>query len=96
MKQFMIIALAIIMASCCTTKEFVATEIDETIENYEYIKTETPIWYENEKNEFTKKVSAFPGKVIEHGEYHGKRFMTTFGNFISRETEKFCNIGNCK
>ena len=90
------IALAIFMASCCTTKEFIANEKTEAKENYEYLKKETPLWYENEKDEFSQKVSAFPGRVKAHGEYHGKRFITTLSNFISRESEKFANIGNCK
>ena len=84
------------MASCCSTQEFIANEKAEAIGNYEFLKTETPIWYENEKEEFSSKVSAFPSKVKAHGEVHGSRFMNTLTNFLSRESEKFCNIGNCK
>ena len=96
MKQLMMIVFAIFMASCCSTQEFISDEITEANENYEYLKKETPIWYEDEKTEFSQKVSAFPGKVKAHGEYHGNRFITTLSNFISRESEKLANVGNCK
>ena len=96
MKQLMMIVFAIFMASCCTTKEFIANEKTEAKENCEYLKKETPMWIEDETTEFSQKVSAFPSRVKDHGEYHGQRFMTTLSNFISRESEKIANIGNCK
>ena len=87
MKQLMIIALAIFMASCCTTKEYIENENPEAGENYNYLKKETPIWYKTEKEEFSAKASAFPGKIVDHGSYHGSRFMTTLSNFFSRESD---------
>ena len=95
MTKFMMIILAIFMASCCTTKEFIATENTEASENYERYKHETSTWYEYEKEEFEPKVPAFMARIKTHGEVHGVRFMKTLNNFLSRESEKFASIGDC-
>jgi len=95
MKKLILTLCVVFLSSCCTTNEFIDSEITDANENYKEVSAKTPIYIENETQECDKKIRDWTVRVNEHGRDHSQKFMTRLTNFWDNETQKLSDLTHC-